>query len=655
MTNMIGKFDGNLGEIKTIDQMDWKEYLKHKGYDKDINNMCSKCQKDQIDKYGKITVKCNGLATYKSYLPENKEHLFSEEDKDLLEQTVNPYHWANKNIDIDNPLPEKRLFAPRWYQEQISRCTSRRKTIRCGRRAGKSYSLALNILHRALTNDNHYILIVTPFEVQSEEIVNLILQFARNLSPDFGTVESLGIKHKGSPNHTITFSNGSRIKAFTAGANGAGSVRGQRADLIVLDEVDYLDQKAFNSIIAILADKPATELWASSTPDGDKQLHKLSNDPAYKEFHFPSFVIPHYSDDLDSEFRKGTDSIGYVQEIMAEFGASKAGVFQKYYVEMAQTQEYMVNPDDVLTDRRRFILIMGCDWNHDQIGTRITVVAFDRLAKKLFVVERYTVSKEGWSQIAAINKILKANRKYVFDHIYVDEGFGSTQIQALRMYANSQIGKLPPEHPDFKLLDVVAVNFSSTLEVTDPYTGEKAKKRMKPFIVENANRFLENMTIKLDTTNDKDLIEQMKGYEEKRGHTGIPTYSASNANVGDHDLDAFMIALYGFQIEYGELFESNTFSISVITQDNMYNYAKKPDTSESFFSDDEASILPGNAGKRSSLRPNKRTSSLFNGGETQYNDDKLWLDLGYVPSSSYKNTGGNPQLFKKTLGRRASF
>ena len=651
-------------EVQSIDKMDWKDYLKHKNYNKDINKMCELCQKNQIEKHGKITIKCNGLASYKSYIPEEHAHSLTEEQLDLLEQATNAYYWADKNIDSDNPIPEKRLFAHRWYQEQIARCTAHRKAIRCGRRAGKSYSLSLNILHRALTNSNYYILIVTPFEVQSEEIINLILQFARNLNPDFGTYESLGIKHKGSPNHTITFSNGSRIKAFTAGASGAGSVRGQRADLIVLDEVDYLDQKAFNSILAILADKPQTELWASSTPDGEKQLFRLSKDPYYKEFHFPSYVIPHYSDDLDREFRNGSDAIGYVQEIMAEFGASKASVFQKYFLDLAQSQNYKISKDYVLRNRKNFILIMGCDWNHDKIGTRICIVAYDRTLKKLFIVEKHSVSKEGWSQIAAINKIVNINREFVFDHMFVDEGFGATQVQSLRQYANTQIGKLPSDHPDFKLLDIVAVNFSSHVEIRDPYTGQIAKKRMKPFIVENTNRFLEELYLILDSVNDKDLIEQMKGYEEKRGSSGIPTYSASNAAVGDHDLDAFMLAIYGFQIEYGEFFETTSVAISIITQDDMYSYTKN-----SIHEDDQdlkigtitERLSQSNFGSQSSfanrsyLRPGSRTN-LLSGNKTKYNDDKEWLERGYVPvTASHVNNNMATRLTRKTFGRRASF
>lgn len=650
-------------EVQTVDMMDWKDYLKHKNYNKDINKMCELCQKNQIDKYGKITIKCNGLASYKSYIPEEHAHTLTEEQLDLLEQATNSYYWADKNIDTDNPIPEKRLFAHRWYQEQIARCTAHRKAIRCGRRAGKSYSLALNILHRALTNSNYYILIVTPFEVQSEEIVNLILQFARNLNPEFGSYESLGIKHKGSPNHTITFSNGSRIKAFTAGSNGAGSVRGQRADLIVLDEVDYLDQKAFNSILAILADKPQTELWASSTPDGEKQLHRLSKDPVYKEFHFPTYVIPHYNDALDREFRNGSDAIGYVQEIMAEFGASKASVFQKYFIDLAQSQNYKITKNEIFKNRKNYILIMGCDWNHDQIGTRICVVAYDKTVKKLAIVEKHNVSKEGWSQIAAINKVVKINREFIFDHIYVDEGFGTTQIQSLRQYANTQIGKLPSNHPDFRLLDIVPVNFSSSVEIRDPYTGEVTKKRMKPFIVENTNRFLEGLHILLDTANDKDLIEQMKGYEEKRGSSGIPIYSASNKSVGDHDLDAFMLALYGFQVEYGEFFETSSVAISIVTPDDMYSYAKvglndgddEISISSMLKSMSESKDIFSSSRNRSILRPGSRTGLLSN-AETKYNDDREWLERGYIPvNNSHMKNNMSSGLIRKTYGRRASF
>ena len=60
----------------------------------------------------------------------------------------------------------------------------------------------------------------------------------------------------------------------------------KKPQILYIDEVDYLGQKDFNSILAILLDKPDTELWVTSTPDGEKQLYRLSQDEHIKSFIF---------------------------------------------------------------------------------------------------------------------------------------------------------------------------------------------------------------------------------------------------------------------------------------------------------------------------------------------------------------------------------
>lgn len=439
-TQLIGQFDGNTGtDIKTFAEIPWREYLESKNYNQDINEMCKLCIKDQKAKHGGITIACKGLASKSQYIKPEEEHNFTEEDMDLMEQAANPYHWAEKNIDVEKIGDPKRLFIPRWYQNQISSCSAARKVIRCGRRAGKSYSLALNILHKVLTNKNYWVLIVTPYEVQSEEIINLILQFLFNINPEFGTYDDLVDSYKQSPNRTINFANGSRIKAFTTGSAGAASIRGQRADLIVIDEIDYITAKDFNSIIAILADKPHTELWTASTPDGEKQLYKLSKNKRYKEFHFPSFVLPHYNDELDSEFREATDETGFVQEIIAEFGTSKHGVFQKYYVDACTALKLEVTAEEILAQRNEWIVTMGCDWNHDKVGTRILALAFNKRDRVFVIAEKATVSKEGWTQTTAMQKIIDLNRKWNFEHLYVDRGFGCIAPDSLVQTLNGLV------------------------------------------------------------------------------------------------------------------------------------------------------------------------------------------------------------------------
>lgn len=523
-----------------LSQIPWKEYMEAKNYDPDIDNMCKRCIKEQTLKYGEQNIECKGLASADMLLDESIKHLFSEDDLIIAEQLANPYAWADANIN-------KKKFVSRWYQEQFVRCTSKRLTLRCGRRAGKSFSLALKMLHRAMTTESK-VLIVTPYEIQAEELVNLMLEFIWAMNPDYGTYDSIIEKYVKSPTHLIKLKNGSRIRAFTTGSSGAGSVRGQSADIICLDEVDYMSEADFNSILAILADNPDVELWVASTPNGKTQLYRLENLEEYKSFHFPSFVLPHYNDKLDKEFKGQFTDIGYVQEVMAEFGETEAGVFQDFFIEKNTISD--IDRLDVIKNRGRYIIVLGGDWNDDKNGTRLLAIAFDKETKQFFVCDKRRVSKEGWTQVAAVKEIIEFNRKYRFDHIYLDEGYGVSNIQFIRQYGLDKRATLPPTHPDLNLIDVVGINFSSKVEVLPVEGGDPIKKDMKVYLVENAVRLLERDAIKLDIEFDKDLIAQMRNYVVlRKTPTGKPVYGTDDSKVGDHDLDAFMVGLLGWSME----------------------------------------------------------------------------------------------------------
>ena len=550
------------GKVTPLSQIPWRGYLESKNYDKDISTMCDTCRAGQIKKHGKITIKCKGLAKKDNFIPKELNHLLSEEEKQQVEEIVNPYAWAEAHI-------ASHLFASRWYQEFPSRCTSKRKVLRMGRRTGKSYKLALNIIHKVLTNANFKVLIVTPYEVQAEELINYIRDFVYNLDEGYGNPKDILIRDVKSPTFKMEFSNGSRIRAFTTGSSGAASVRGQRADLIVLDEVDYMSEADFGSILAILMDNPDVEMWVASTPDGKKTLHKLEQMKEYKSFHYPSFVLPHFTDDLNNELREEYTDIQYVQEVMAEYGESLLGVFQSYFIDKSMFGN--LEPIDVLADRDRYIIILGGDWNDDKIGTRLVVTAFDRVDKKIRIVEKCRVSKEGWTQVEAVQSIINLNRKYVFDHIYLDEGYGRSSIQFIKKYAMDNFGKLPANHPDLKLVDVVGINFSSSLTIKDVYTNQEVKKDMKVYIVDNTVRFLEKGAIVFDSEEDLDLTKQMENYIIiRRTPTGKPVYGQDDEKIGDHDLDAFMLALLGFTLEYTELIHNDSdMAIEFVTRDEI--------------------------------------------------------------------------------------
>lgn len=541
-------------------EMPWREYLRLKNYDTNVSNMCRNCQKEQIQKYGEITIKCKGPRSV-DIIPEEIIQVMTQEELDKVRQSVDPYYWAEKNIDIFQKDSEKRLFSYRWYQDIQIKCSSSKKAIRCGRRAGKSYGLSLDIFERMMNNPNYQVLVVTPFLSQAKELADTVRKLIRAVNPELGDWDSIVARSVTSPYQEIRFTNGSTFKAFTAGNDNANAVRGQGAHLIVIDEADFLSQEAFDSIMAILMDKPNTEIICTSTPMGENIMFKLSNSKDYKEFHFPSFVIPHYNDDMDQANRENLSINGYLQEIMALYSLDDRAVFQPDFINNAVNTNVSVPIYDVLSNRDNYIVSLGCDWNADRVGTRICVLAYSKSEGKMFIANMSNVRKEGWTQVAAIEKIVDLNRQYKPDYIYVDEGFGEANVQQLKLIALESYGKVPVNHPDLKLSEIVPINFASTLELKDAITGEIRKKYFKNFIVETTKRALEKGVLALADPVCESVIAQMRGYMIKsRIAGGREVYEPKTKELGDHDLDAFMLALCAIHMNEESILDTSILS-----------------------------------------------------------------------------------------------
>ena len=342
------------------------------------------------------------------------------------------------------------------------------------------------------------------------------------------------------------------------------------ADGFIVHNCDFLRPKDLNSILGILMDSKNTEFWASSTPIGETNLYKLSQDPTFKEFHYPSFVIPHYDDTMDAVLRAQMDDAGYVQEVKAEFGADNDSVYPINFIEQAIVrEELLINVEYVNRNRKDFILIMGVDWNHDKVGTRIVIIAYHKLSGRYIPIVKEKVSKANWTQTLAVEKIVDLNRLYDVDHIYVDEGFGVAQASQLRLFSQSQYGKVPPNHPDLKLSKVVSVNFSASIVLRDPISGDEYRKQTKQYMVEHSVDLLTRGLIVLQEKDDADIISQMKNYIIKnKSSSGLKTYTYRDAQIADHDLDAFNIALHGFHTEYSEFVSmSPIVSLNAILKD----------------------------------------------------------------------------------------
>lgn len=215
-------------------------------------------------------------------------------------------------------------------------------------------TMIIDMLHKACTKNHYRILVVTPYENQ----VRLIFMRLNEIISESPLIASTVIRNTKNP-YIYEFANGSAILGFTTGAasgSGGASIRGQKADCIYMDEVDYMGESDFDSVMAIAGERPDIGVIMSSTPTGRRgHFYYSCLDPArgFQEHFHPSTHNPNWCAKMEAEFRAILSEQGYVHEIMAEFGTQDTGVFNKDKVDASmKVLRYAYNPLDYYQEER---------------------------------------------------------------------------------------------------------------------------------------------------------------------------------------------------------------------------------------------------------------------------------------------------------------
>ena len=487
---------------------------------------------------------------YLKMIPESLQKSLTHDQLMEFVSLQDPITWAERNLSQKHggwkPRVSKKGFP---YQAQMIRCTSKRIVSRAGRRIGKSASIVVRILHKMFTfvSDDkapvYNIVIFTPNQAQIDLIFKMMELFIDGNEKLLSMIKDGKIPTRKSPYHMLELTNGATVKGFVSGST---AIRGQAANLLVIDEGSFLTTDDTDAVVSLLAENEDVEFWVSSTPKGLKDyFYDRVMDPKYVSFYFPTDKYhPNWSHAMESEFRSQLTDAGFRHEVLADFSADGEGVFQHQFVSRAMT-EYKYEEQK---RTQGWIYGMGVDWNDTENGSQILVVGYDRARQKYRVVDRSSVSVDGWTQLSAVQKVAELNRKWHCSFIYVDNGFGATQVELL----HEKGMKAPPKSIDKKLLNAKSINFSSTLIIRDPWTKKKTKKPVKPYMVNNSVRVLEGDHIEL-SEDDTLLKKQMEGYIIDRiTPAGMPVYG-HDKKVGDHVLDALMLALLGFHMEMSSL------------------------------------------------------------------------------------------------------
>ena len=310
----------------------------------------------------------------------------------------------------------------------------------------KTECMVVDGLWQCFTHKNYRVLYVTPYETQ----VNLIFMRMREVVQESPMIKEEVVKMKNSP-YMVEFSNGSVIMGFTTGAStgsAASSVRGQRADWLFLDELDYMGEGDFGTVSAIANERADIGITASSTPTGRRSTFwRMCNEPdmGYHEYHIQSQKSPLWTQAMEIRTRAELTQQEYEHEVLAEFGTEEVGVFDKDALDDARRQLfYTYDPLNVLQEKalegkakpltfifksgdrapQNLIRTCGCDFDKYQAGSSIVVLDYDMKAKKFWVMKRIEVPRSEYTLDNAVNKIIEVNEIYDPRWIFLDRGYG---------------------------------------------------------------------------------------------------------------------------------------------------------------------------------------------------------------------------------------
>ncbi len=144
---------------------------------------------------------------------------------------------------------------PDERQAEVLRSEAKRGILLCTRQWGKSTIAAAKAVHRAYTRPESLVLVASPSNRQSGELVRKAAWMVRRLG--------IAPRGDGSGDASLVFPNGSRI----VGLPGVeGTVRGfSAASLLLIDEASRVEDAMYKALRPMLAVGDG-DLWLMSTP-----------------------------------------------------------------------------------------------------------------------------------------------------------------------------------------------------------------------------------------------------------------------------------------------------------------------------------------------------------------------------------------------------
>ena len=211
-------------------------------------------------------------------------------------------------------------WTPDDWQARVLRSSSSRIILNCSRQSGKSTTIATLALHTAIYHPSSLILLLSPGERQSSELMKKLRDTYRALpDPKVSTV--------GESVLTMAFAHGSRVVALPGSES---TIRGYSgAAMLVIDEASRVDDQLYFSIRPMLA-VSSGKLCLLSTPWGRRGFfHKewVDGGGDWGRYEVPATMCPRISPEFLESERRTMSPFFFNQEYMCQFAETSSQLF----------------------------------------------------------------------------------------------------------------------------------------------------------------------------------------------------------------------------------------------------------------------------------------------------------------------------------------
>jgi len=213
-------------------------------------------------------------------------------------------------------------------QTRIAADRHRFRVVNCGRRFGKTFLAALEIAGKSVSKSGTRVAYIAPTYQQARDIIWRELKAV--LLPVLTNTNESRLEL------TVKTQDGGEAYIWLRGWESVETLRGQRFDFVVIDEVAMMRNFWVNWLEVVrptLTDSRGDALFLS-TPKGYNHFFELYNleqtDPDFKSFHFTTYDNPHIPPDEIDKAREQLGEDRFAQEHMADFRKVQGLVYKDF-------------------------------------------------------------------------------------------------------------------------------------------------------------------------------------------------------------------------------------------------------------------------------------------------------------------------------------